>query len=391
MTGMNTNRQDDAVRLLTDLLAIPSVNGKDREADAAEFLQRYFERNGIDSHVQEIDGKHANVTAFLPGRNPEETMIWNGHLDTVPYGDLHAWHTDPSVPVIRDGKLFGRGASDMKSGLAAMVFALCDLHSREKQPACNILFAGTCDEEKGGIGAEALLGLLGGTHTEPGKRPFLLVGEPTSLRPGTAQKGCLWLRLQIRGRTSHGAYPDRGVNAIDGGMRIAEAIRTFVHSYSHPVLGRATAQVTKMEGGVAPNMTPDRCSIVMDVRMVPPLKAEQVLEAGRRALEAEKQNLPGLDAQFECLNERRAIEIDCAHPQVLRLQELLRSAGRDDTPIGISFFTDASILDRDNGMDICLFGPGDPALAHQPDEFVEIDRYLEAIRILEELCQAETF
>ena len=386
-------KQEEALSLLTGLLSIGTVNGRHREGALAEFLHTYFETHGIRSHVQEIDLVHSNVIAFIPGRNPDVTMIWNGHLDTVPYGDPDTWHSDPSVPVIRDGRLFGRGASDMKSGLAAMVFALCDLQDRGELPEVSILFLGTCDEEKGGIGAGAalkeIMGRYPGLDLKPvsrGRRPFLLIGEPTSLRPGTAQKGCLWLKLQVRGRTSHGAYPDQGINAITCGMRVADSIAAFVSSFRHPVLGSATAQVTRIEGGVADNMTPDRCSIVMDIRMVPGLTADQVIEEGRKALGAEKALAPGLDLEFERLNERRAIEIDCGHPQVGRLQSLLRLAGCDETPIGISFFTDASILDRDDGMDICLFGPGDPALAHQPDEYVRIDRYYDAIRILEAFC-----
>lgn len=377
--------REAAVKLLTDLLAIPSVNGRDREGEVAFFVQEYFSAHGITSRVQEIDERHANVTAFIPGRDPSKTMILNGHLDTVPYGSLNAWHSDPAVPVIRDGRIYGRGASDMKSGLAAIVFSLCALADRGEAPACSILFIGTCDEEKGGLGAEAALAYLRdeGIKKGSGVRPFMLIGEPTLLRPGTAQKGCLWLQLTVQGRTSHGAYPAQGINAIACGMRTADAISAYVSSFTHPLLGDATAQVTRIEGGVANNMTPDSCTLVMDIRLVPGVTADQVLEKGREALEAEQKNHPGLLISFDPLTSRRAIEIDPGHGKVTALQALLRKAGCDDAPIGISFFTDASILDRDDEMDICLFGPGDPALCHQPDEYVEIDRYLEAIRVLE--------
>ena len=383
-----------ACTFLTDLLAIPSVNGRDHEGAAAEFLCGYFEAHGILAQVQKIDEFHSNVIAFLPGKDTSETMIWNGHLDTVPYGDLRSWHTDPSVPAVMDGRIYGRGASDMKSGLAAMAFALCDLKEKGHAPSCNILFLGTCDEEKGGLGAEEALTLLreGGPGCGPGNRPlvqtrpFLLVGEPTSLRPGIAQKGCLWLEIRVQGRTSHGAYPEKGTNAVSCGMRLADEIREYASSFTHPVLGSATAQVTRISGGVANNMTPDTCTIVMDIRMVPGLSSKQVISKGQEILEEEAEKHPGLSAAFTPINDRRAIEIDPAHPRVNCLRTLLRLAGQDDTPIGINFFTDASVLDREDQMDICLFGPGDPTLAHQPDEYVEIDRYLEAIRILEEFA-----
>ena len=394
--------KEAAIGLLMDLLSIPSVNGRDDEGAVAIFLREYFDAHGVFAQLQKIDDSHANVFAFIPGRDKNRTMLWNGHLDTVPYGDLRSWHTDPAVPLILDGRVYGRGASDMKSGLAAMTFALSHLQQRGITPAHNILFLGTCDEEKNGAGAEAALKQIRDRNfCFPGfekqcfpdiadqERPFLLVGEPTDLRPGTAHKGCLWLQLQVQGRTSHGAYPEKGINAITCGMHVAKAISAYVSSFSHPLLGSATAQITRIEGGIANNMTPDTCRIVMDIRMVPGVCTDQVLIKGQEALQKEAEIHPGLSISFECLNNRRAIEINPAHPQVAKLRSLLQNADRDAAPIGINFFTDASILDREDGMDICLFGPGDPALAHQPDEYVEIDKYLDAISILEAFCSGD--
>ena len=371
-------QENNALQVLLDLLALPSVNGTDREACVAEYLKNYFEAHGIVASLQKIDPKRSNVTAFLPGQDSSRTVLWNGHLDTVPCGDRSAWHSDPLVPLRSDGKIYARGASDMKSGLAAMAYALCHL---DEKPRCNIRFLGTCDEEKNGDGARSALHGDGVDNIS-----FLLIGEPTALRPGTAQKGCLWLELQVHGRTSHGAYPDKGVNAVEHGVRTARRLSEYVQTFRHPLLGNATAQITGIEGGVANNMTPDRCRIVMDIRMVPPLKTQDVLERANEILQKEQACTPGLDIRFTCLNDRRAIEIDPTHPFVTALQEELSSLGLDPDPIGINFFTDASILDRDGHMDICLFGPGDPALSHQPDEYVEEAAYLDAIRILQRMA-----
>ena len=367
--------EENARKLLTDLLSIHSVNGLDREADAAEYLRSYFISHGIAADIQEIDGKRANVIAFLPGRTPGRSMIWNGHLDTVPYGDPEKWHTDPAVPTEKDGRIYARGASDMKSGLAAMVYALCNL---EERPAFDIQFIGTCDEEKNGMGAETVL--RDGLMADAG---FLLVGEPTAMRLGTAQKGCLWLEMNVEGRTSHGAYPQNGANAVEYGMAAAEALRSYVCGFQHPLLGSSTAQVTRIEGGVANNMTPDRCRLVMDIRMTPPLDREMVLCAAETVLEKIRQEKPQIGIRFEVLNHRRAIEVSPEHPVVSSLRKEIIRAGYEGSQTGISFFTDASILDRMGEKDICLFGPGDPDLAHQPDEYVPVSRYLDAIRILQ--------
>lgn len=145
---------DGAVELLKELLTIRSVNGRDDEGAVAEYLCKYFEQSGISAHIQRIDATHANVLAELEGESDDAPIFWNGHLDTVPYGDTGEWKTDPAVPVERDGFLYGRGASDMKSGLAAMVYALCEYKKSGRPVPHTIHFLGTCDEEKGGIGAQ---------------------------------------------------------------------------------------------------------------------------------------------------------------------------------------------------------------------------------------------
>ena len=367
--------KEDAIQLLKELLEIPSVNSKDREAAVAEHLDRYFRQHGIQSFIQPVDDNRSNVFAYVEGREPSVTELWNGHLDTVPYGELEKWRTLPQKAVLKDGKLYARGASDMKSGLSAMVYALTHL---EEKPAHNILFVGTCDEEKNGLGAQKAL-----TENRTGKYEFLLIGEPTGMKLGVAQKGCLWLQIRMKGRTSHGAYPQEGINAIHCMYDLTRELTAYVESFGSPLLGGSTAQIDLIQGGVAPNMTADICEAVLDIRMVPGLTAEMVLKKGEELLEVLQEKKPGLQAEWKILNDRRAFEIAFEDPDVSRLRGLLQKRGYEGNNIGINFFTDASILAKDRPeQKVLLFGPGDPALAHQPKECVEIEKYLDAIEIL---------
>lgn len=367
--------ENSAIKLLKSLLEIPSVNSADNERNIAEYIAGYFNRHHIEASVQQIDETHANVVAFVPGKNSEKTVVWNGHLDTVPYGSLEKWETNPSSAVEIDGKIYARGASDMKSGLAAMIYALC--HGDEK-PACNIQFLGTCDEERSGLGAEKILeeGLMADTD-------FILIGEPTGMSLGVAQKGCLWLEIQVKGKTSHGAYPEEGTNAIRHGMRIADGIKACVERYSHSLLGASTAQVTMIQGGVVPNMTADSCCIVMDIRMVPGLTAAMVIAHGEYLVRKEREIDNAIFASFEVMNGRRAIEIEKGHEMVEGIRGLLKGMGYEGADTGINFFTDASVLDKVGHKNILLFGPGDPTLAHKANEYVSIEKYEDAIRILQ--------
>lgn len=372
----------EAVEFLKQLLEIPSVNGSDDERRMAEYLAGYFQEHGIHADVQYLDNAHANVIAFIPGQDPSRTMIWNGHLDTVPCGSREEWVSEPLKAAERDGKIYARGASDMKSGLAAMVYALC--HAPGK-PAYNIQFLGTCDEEKDGRGAEGIL-----REKRMEEAECLLIGEPTGMRLGTAQKGCLWLEMNLKGKTSHGAYPGEGVSAIHHGVHMAGKLGDYVENWSSELLGRATAQVTMIEGGVAWNMTADTCRICMDIRMVPGLTTQMVLQQAELLLLEEQKTAPGLEADFRVQNDRRAIEIEKDHPMPSALRKIIRAHGYDGDEVGICFFTDASVLDREGEKKILLFGPGDPSMAHKPNEYVIIKKYEDAILILQELMQDRT-
>lgn len=370
--------REDAVKLLTELLELPTVNSKDDEGALAEYLSSYFHTHGIRNRVQRIDAVHGNVTAWIEGEDSSRTILLNGHLDTVPYGDLERWKTDPAKAVQKDGRIYARGVSDMKSGLGAMVYAMT--HLKDK-PRTNIQFIGTCDEERSGLGAQMILkeALLMDCD-------FWLIGEPTDLKLGTAHKGCLWLKLIVRGKTGHGAYPEKGVNAIHYMYRIAEDIKNYVYGFCHPLLGTATAQVDMIQGGIAPNMTADLCEAVMDIRMVPGLTTEMIIARGTEMVKALKKEAPELSAEFHMVNNRRAFEIDGEEAHVKKLRDLLVKYGYAGEEIGINFFTDASVLaEKDYTRNVLLFGPGNPAMAHQPDEYVEVSKYLDAIGILKDL------
>lgn len=376
---------DGAVELLKELLTIRSVNGRDDEGAVAEYLCKYFEKSGISAHIQRIDATHANVLAELEGESGAP-IFWNGHLDTVPYGDTGEWKTDPAVPVERDGFLYGRGASDMKSGLAAMVYALCEYKKSGRTVPRTIRFLGTCDEEKGGIGAREILKEV--PETSIGT---LLIGEPTGCRLGVAQKGCLWLEIEAHGKTSHGAYPQEGCNAVEQAMALAGEIETYVKSFTHPVLGASTAQVTQISGGVAPNMTPDTCRILMDIRMTPGLTSQMVVGqaeafAAARSVTSEEK----FRVSCRIVNDRRAIEIGESHPLVKQLSKGLEKKGLPVETTGINFFTDASIL-VEHKLDaaVLLFGPGEAGMAHKPNERVEIEKYQKSIQVLMDLIASE--
>lgn len=380
-SNMYIERGKKSIALLKEILAIPSVNGADNEGAVAEFIANYLKEKHIDAFVQQIDETHANIIAKLEGKS-SETVVWNGHLDTVPYGNTEEWNTDPSIPVEKNGRIYARGASDMKSGLAAMVYLLGEIGESGEKPEQTILFLGTCDEEKSGLGAEKIL-----EEIDLSSGSLLLIGEPTGCKLGVAQKGCIWAQLNISGKTSHGAYPEEGYNAVEYGMKIVRRIKKWVTEYEHRLLGTATAQVTMIQGGIAPNMTPDFAEILLDIRIVPGISAEDVEKKIKKICREEVEETNG-EVKFEVQikNARRAIEIAEEERWLKEFKAYLKQNGAETEEIGINYFTDASILTKkESEIPVLLFGPGEPRLAHKPNEFVELEKYEKYIEILGEI------
>lgn len=368
----------DEESFLHEVLAIPSVNGMDSERNMAVFLRDFLQECGVQAVVQEIDGKHANIIAVLEGET-DEVVIWNGHLDTVPYGKISEWNSDPSSPVKRNGCYYARGASDMKGGLAAMVWTLGYMKQKGYMPKQTIWFCGTCDEERNGIGARHLV--------ESGALPnasLLLIGEPTGGKLGIAQKGCVWMQLNLHGKTSHGAYPQEGINAIEYGCQIYKELKNKVEEKNHPVLGRSTIQISMLKGGIVPNMTPDEAEMTLDIRVVPGITTQMLNEWVNEIISMKKEETKGqLQVDIIIRNDRMAIEIAKEHPWVRTLDWKIECSNLPNGHIGINYFTDASILLKNySELPVILWGPGEAEMAHKPNEYIVLKKYKEYIDVL---------
>ena len=367
------------IKLLTDILNTDTQNPPGNERILADYICRYLSGCGCDPAIQELGNGRANVTARIRGREPGKALMLNGHLDTVPNGA--GWHTDPQRTAEKDGRLYARGASDMKSGLAVMLCAFRELAMSGNTPKHDILFAGTADEESGGAGAKALAeaGLLEDVGT-------ILIGEPTGLGLGLAAKGCLWLHMEAKGRTCHGAYPERGVNAVDGLTGLAGIIRETVEGGTHPLLGNATATLTKISGGIKVNMVPDRAEAMMDLRTLPGTDHRALTGEIRRKTGEWCAANPGLEISLEIENDRQPVETRPGSKTARRMEQLYEKLfGEPMKHTGTAFFSDASVFLRYADCDVIQFGPGESTFAHTPDESVSVTdchRALQLMRML---------
>ena len=374
------NHDKNALLLFEQIMGFDTQNPPGHEKPLAEFITGYLKTAGEDAKVSEICEGRANVVARIIGGSGKP-LILCGHMDTVPCGDPSRWHCSPVGLTSEGGLLRGRGSSDMKSGLAAMLYAFRQYCGLKEKPQCDILFFGTADEESDGMGARALLG-----ESALKNVAAVVIGEPTGNQIALASKGVLWLDFLIKGRASHAAYPHDGINAVDMAYELAARIEKLCRGYTHKYLTPPSCTITGITGGVKVNMVPDSCALTLDVRTVPALAHSVLLLQINETARALCAGHPGLDITLDVRGNRPAVETCADNETVRRLSDIRTSVcGTPTEYMGTGYFSDASVFVGAGAVPAVLFGPGLPDQAHVPDEYVETDAYLKSVRCYEAL------
>lgn len=374
---------EQVVELTRAMVGFDTVNPPGQEAALAGYLADCLQDLGLAAEVQAIEGERANVIGRVAGSGDADPLILCGHLDTVPIGDV-PWQSDPFAAEIRDGKIWGRGTSDMKSGLAAAIVAAGAVAASGARLRGDLIIAGTAGEEVDRIGALRLIeaGLL--------PRGPLLIAEPSGNDVYVAEKGALWLEIAARGRAAHGSMPELGANAIEHLARVVLALRAEQIPHTvHPLLGGPTLNVGTIRGGSKTNMVADNCTVTVDIRTVPGQDHSEIVERVRRVIDRVGSGGSECPTEIRVINDAPPIETPQSDAFVGSVVEAVRSAtGRAVTPEGVMYYTDAAALVPALGVPMAICGPGRREMAHQVDEYVEIDRLVEAVEIYRRLIEA---
>jgi len=353
-------------KLLAELIALPSVNNAflpprhphAGEGRVAEYLAALGAKAGLDIEFQIVLPGRPNVIARLrPTGKVRHTILLAPHLDTV-----NVASKQQLTPRTKVGRMYGRGACDTKGSVACLFTALCDLAKSAGRPSeTEIVVVGLVDEEQGQSGSRFLA-------RNKFKADLAIVGEPTNLAIATAHKGSVWLDIETRGESAHGATPWFGKNAVHEMARVVEALATDfaarLRKRRHPLLGSGSVSVGTIRGGTQTNIVPDQCVIGVDRRTLP-----RETEAGTRREVADFLRSRKLRAQVANVKLKPCypLETDARLPLV---RQFLRSAGQA-RPAGLHYFCDAAVLAR-GGIPSVVFGPGDIAQAHTADEWIEL-------------------
>jgi acetylornithine deacetylase len=389
----------DVVETLSRLVRTPSVNPMGRDVHGPEYyeyavtalLEEYFEQLDVPWYRQPVAPGRDNIIARLDGAVAPEhggaVLVFEAHQDTVPVDGMTI---DPWEPAIRDGRLYGRGACDVKGGLACMLTAFARLAQHRPAPGPTVLIACTVNEEHGFSGARALADAWA-RHDLPllPRRPdAVIVAEPTSLDVVVAHKGCVRWRCIAQGRAAHSAFPGRGENAVYQMAHALVALQNYAHqleqSETRSPLGTPTLSVGTIQGGICVNAVPDRCVIEIDRRLMPDEHPDAARDA---AMQWIAQHVPHADRLRHEPPFLAGPGLPDQTPTRLaqRLRDALAGFGRSPSWLAVPYCTDAPFFAA-LGIPTVVFGPGSIEQAHTEAEWVPLDQLAVATDVLHALA-----
>ncbi|MEH7123079.1 M20 family metallopeptidase [Bacillus sp. JJ1773] len=373
--------KDDAIQFLKSLIQINTINPPGGEKALADKISQRLENTGlmVQADIVEKDRENLIVSYSNAEISPDDSkrLIFSGHFDIVPVGNVE-W-TYPVFEGRQDGeRIYGRGSSDMKSGVAAMIIAMECIEKAGIKLNGILQFVGTVGEEVDCLGSKTVV-----KKGQIDQASAIVISEPTSNQPVIAHKGVLWLKISMFGKTAHGSMPLEGINAILAMNQFMNELNNYILQYDeHEILGGSTLNIGMINGGVGTNVVPDECSITIDIRTVPGQSHTEITENIKQLAQkvSEKMNV---SFGIEVLNDMGCVYTPADDPFIelgIKTAQSLNSK-EDLKPGGVNYYTDGSIYKAHlPEVPILIYGPGEPKQAHQPDEWVEIQKYLDSIQ-----------
>lgn len=369
-----------AEALTAELISFPSMTGSPEVGFCAEFIRDWLRKREIQAEIINCCGV-PNVVARL-GRPDGKRLLLDGHFDVVPPGNQEEWNSDPFKAVSRQGFLYGRGVSDMKSGVAAAMLAMEELKQIEEDLPGEVVFYGIGDEETGSVhGTVQLL------KEYDCNFDGAIVPEPSDFCIERAQRGLRWIEIHVRGRACHAGRPHVGKNAIEQAARMIQALKDIRYQVHMDIfedgLKEPSLSVNRIQGGIQNNVVAEDCTFLVDRRLLPGETVETVLEQIRETVEGVLQD--GFTWEMKIVNDGWDPFITPEDdPVVEKLTEAFRKiAGTDPVIRGKGGCTDASHI-HNAGIPVVILGPGSANESHTSNEKCEIKRIAQTAMILRE-------
>lgn len=377
-------KDSDVVELTKTLISIPSYSGlRDQETRAAIFANKFFSDNGFESETIEVIDGRRNVTARLPGRGGGKNLLLTGHLDTVPAYDM----ANAFKPEIKNGKLYGRGANDMKGPLAAMMCAMKAVKDMRLPLSGDVVFGGVIDEEERSLGTVHLLKNMPDVDAA-------IVSEPTNFDVCVAHRGLEWLEIHIEGRAVHGGRQDEGLNAIFMASKFIEYMDNKISGYisksRHPLIGGGSYNLGTIRGGTQPSTVAGDCRITLDRRWLPGETHDEIMAQYQEIIESFAKRAPGYKFSMKIMDSslmapgyaHEAMETgtdeEIAAITGAGVRAMLK---REPKFTYFPAWTDGGLLSTYGHLPTVIFAPGNLDTAHSPEEHIELSDLIKSVSV----------
>lgn len=380
--------ENDLIELTRDLVRIPSENPPGNEEEVSQYVSDILGSIGFRVEFVEPSPRRVNTLGILEGTGDGSNLLFNGHYDTVPVGNLESWSMDPHEGDVRDGKIYGRGAGDMKGGVASAVIAARGLMECGVQLKGNFMIHAVADEETGSRYGSRYL-VENGYETRKNV-DMAVIGEGSvykyKIYARTAVRGLQWLKIVSKGKAVHGSRPEEGVNAVLNMCKILLALNEHDFKYTpHNLLPNPTiAAGTLINGGIKENVVPELCEAVCDVRVIPGMSSSDIINEAQNVINELKQKDPTISAEVSSIFWWPTSEISKSEDVFQIAKEAVADvAGYELVPRGTSGSNDTAWLTGIAKVPAMAFGPGDNyrSGAHGANEWVSIKRLVDFAKI----------
>lgn len=375
--------KDEIVGTLQSLVRIPSITGD--EAKIGAFVADICRGMGLTVEVLESAPGRPNIVATWDSGVPGPSLLLNDHLDMIPPGPLEYWTHPPFAAEIADGRVYGRGTIDTKSGVTTLLMAVTAMRRLQIPIRGRITLLFVCDEEVGGA-----MGIQWFAKTGRLKADLAVVAEPTTMQIERATKGRMNIGITTRGIATHGARPWLGHNAIEDMAKVVLALAELgerIKSKTHPLLGHGSLSTGIIQGGTVPNMVPNKCRIEVDRRLIPGDTQESVLAEFQAVLDCIAAEVPGFDASMEQLLWWPGYLVEEDEPIVrIAASAFEKVMGYRPVITGKDAGTDASWINALAGIPVVMFSPGNGKNAMNADENVIIEDLVNATKVIAQIA-----
>ncbi len=377
------DRINEAIELLRKMVAIPSVEGKEKAV--GDFLAEYAASLGMTVEKQIVEGDRANVIAKIKIGKGGKTVLLNSHMDVVPPGD--GWNTNPYELVVKGDKAYGRGSTDAKGALTAFLIATKNIIENPDGLNGNIIFTAVIDEESYSKGARYM------AENRSIEADYGIIGEPTMSNVYIWHKGSIRPVIKIKGRSAHASTPELGISAV----RVASYISNLVDEVQkklfanrHPVAGSSSISITMLKAGTKENVLPDICEMTIDRRMIPGEDEKETIESIEKICKDAEKKFPGASVEIDhyIITTGPASEVkpdsEIAKIAYAACEEV---TGIKQVPNGTDCNTDMNHFIR-MGIPCVIIGPGTLKVAHMPNEYVELKQLKLAYKVHEKVIRS---